>query len=963
MLLQRMDDRVSIIRPWFPQYKFHLIKDISELRKLVDICVKRKLCSLDLETTGVDNRIYPDEYFEDGIKTRHGIRTISRIAGCCISFDGHNGYYVPLSHEPEDSGNLPWDLAWDELTRIVNGCVVIFHNAKFDQEFLYPVTGKEYWGFDQYEDTYFLAKVISPLKIHPAGLKPLAKLHFGIEMVELDELFTQERKDQLKRDKQGYNYALLHPKEGLEYGCSDGIFTYKLLPVLREKLSPGDERIYNLEKSFCNVLREMERNRVHLDVERVNQLHVECKAAIVEVGELIRKYIEKSTGNTGKFLTLNIGSTKQLSSVLFTDPEGMKLKPTPEMLAAAAEGGYESADDDDDDDDGGESEIQYSLKDEAVKSLHRAYGKTHFIQRAGVVDKDGNPKPESIFELMLEYRHYDKMNGSYIDKFVNSVDKYGDVRPNFNQIGTDTTRLSSRAGKIDDGYSGVNFQGIPRDSDDDKPELFKQIRTCIAPRPGWILVKLDYAGEELRVVTNLSGDPIWTKSFLFEDGDVHSITSRTLFGKVDVNKDERNRGKRCNFAFIYGGGAGAIQRNIGCSMEDAQRHMNNLRNDVPVLMGYVDHQKGFARKNKCIFTAFGRRIPIPTIDSPIRTIRAKAERCAINYTIQATSADVIKYAMCFVDKQLRTLGWKDRCRYILTVHDEVVYEIKPEYLMEIIRKLDEWMTLPWKLEKAHGREWVVPLTTEPGIDIHWRARFDYFKMVDGLPAKPSDISADGTYKGKLKKDEYFADGRIYQKVPDFLEGYIYRLPVAPKNPELSAAPPAPPAPPPSPKPQEKPPEVQENAVKEPPKEALPAPELPEPPKAPSPAFPPKEGIDIDLNSITLDSSPPTSTFTPVAELEEFTTGSAEMEISAADPKPVTNGVNGHKPTQDVLRWTMRAVLNEYNMRRLQAVCILTEGETPLRVISMKGDVLIGEDTGIMISRTEFPIVAKLFGLG
>jgi hypothetical protein len=584
---------------------------------------------------------------------------------------------------------------------------------------------------------------------------------------------------------------------------------------------------------------------------------------------------------------------------------------------------------------------------------------------------------ETMFDLILEYRHYQKMLGSYVEKLVNAVDKNGDVRPSFNQMGTDTARLSCKAGKIEDGYSGVNFQGIPRDSDEDKPELFKQIRTCIAPRPGWMLVKLDYAGEELRVVTNLSGDPIWTKSFLYEDGDVHSITARTLFGKADVNKDERNRGKRCNFAFIYGGGAGAIQRNIGCSMEDAQRHMSNLKNDVPVLMGYVDHQKKFAKQHKYVLTAFGRKLPIPTIDSPIRGIRSKAERCAINYTIQSTSADIIKFALCYVDKQLRTLGWKDRCRYVLTVHDEVVFEIKPEYLMEIVRKLDEWMTLPWKLPKAHGRSWVVPLLTEPGIDIHWRARFDYFKMVDGIPVKEKDLDENGKYTGKLKKDEYFADGRVYQKVPDFLEGSIKRLPPAEKSPELPAAETAPAepvvvAPPALPEPAPAAPALQ--APPEEPK-ALPAPEPT--PKAEAPV------ADLDIGDISLDTSPafvssdmeigigddipapveakPAAPApSPVAEVAK----AVEKEVVAAKPQSTYTfpKTNGHVEPGQILRWTLRAELNAYNMRKLQAICILTEGEVGLRVIALSGDVLIDESTGIKVEPGKFRALTEMFGL-
>jgi len=966
-----MDDRVSITRPWFTDYRFHLVSKIDQVKQLVDICVQRKLAALDLETTGLDNRVYPDEYFNDGRTTRHGIRTVHQIAGICISFDGQHGYYIPVGHEPEDSGNLPWDPVWDEITRLVYGARVIFHNAKFDCEYLYPVTGKEFWKLDEFEDIFLMAKVLSPLKGVPAGLKPMAKIHYGVEMIDIDELFTQERKEQLKREKRGYNFAMMHPKEGLEYGCSDGIFTYKLLDTLRQKLTAGDMPIYNLEKNFCNIMREMERNRVHIDVERVNQLHVECKSALLESGDLIREVIEHHTGKTGRWLTLNVGSIPQLSNALLSDQEGMQLKPTKEMIEAAAEGGFHDSDvsDDDEDEDDGPSEIKYSLKDEAIKSMQRAYGDKYPTLRQKEV-KDpatGKMRQETMFDLILENRHYTKMNGSYVEKLVNAVDKNGDVRPAFNQMGTDTARLSCKAGKIEDGYSGVNFQGIPRDSDEDKPELFKQIRTCIAPRPGWMLVKLDYSGEELRVVTNLSGDPIWTKSFLYEDGDVHSITARTLFGKSEVNKDERNRGKRCNFAFIYGGGAGAIQRNIGCSIEDAQRHMSNLRNDVPVLMGYVEHQKKFAKQHKCIFTAFGRKLPIPTIDSPIRGIRAKAERCAINYTIQSTSADVIKFALCFVDKQLRTLGWKDRCRYVLTVHDEVVFEIKPEYLMEIVRKLDEWMTLPWKLPKAHGRPWVVPLLTEPGIDIHWRARFDYFKMVDGVPVKDIDILEDGTYKGKLKKDEYFFEGRVYQKVPDFLENWIKRLPPAPKNPELpapeAAAPPVQEPPTPTP------------ALPEPIAIAPVSPTPPEEPKALPPASPePKAEApkpDLDIGDVSLDTAPSFAS-------TDIEISIGDMAVTHVEPKPappptVVTPVspapaapaktNGHIEPGQVFRWTFRAEMNESNMRKLHAICILTEGTVGLRIIALTGDVLIDESSGMRVNPSKFQAIAELFGLG
>lgn len=964
MQLQQMDDKPTFNKTWFSNYSFRMVDTIEKLVQLVDMCISRKLYAIDLETTGVDNRVYPDVYFEDGVKTRHGMRTIDRVVGICISFDGKNGYYVPLSHEPEGSGNLPWDPAWDEIERLVHsGAKAIMHNFKFDAEFLMPVTGKEHWKVDEFEDTFLMAKVISPLKGTPSGLKPLTKLHFGVDMIELDELFTPEMRAQLKREKRStHNFGVLHPKEGLAYGCSDGIFTYNLQFVLNEKLSDSDRKIYNLEKSFCNVLRKMERNRVHIDVKRVQQLSEECDRELKEVGDVIRGLIESKTGRTGRWLTLNVGSPKQLSQALITDPEGLRLKPTPIMLGENGDG-WDGGDDDDGDSvskDVNEEVKQYTLKDEALKSLHDAYGTKLTVNREGHVNKDGKPKTESLFDLIIEWRHYLKMKGSYIEPLSQAVDKNGDVRPDFRQMGTDTARLASRAGDIEDGYSGINPQGIPRDSDDDKPELFKQIRTCIIPRPGWMLVKLDFAGEELRVVTNLSGDPVWTDSFLNKDGDVHSITARTLFGKDSVTKDERNRGKRCNFAFIYGGGAGAIQRNIGCSIEDAGRHMENLKRDVPVLMGYVEIQKNYARKNKCIVTAYGRRIPIPTIDSPIRGIRAKAERCAINYTIQSTSADILKFAMCFVDKNIRQLGWEDRVRYVLTVHDEVVYEVKPEHLMEVVRKLDEWMTYPWKLPKAHGRDWVVPLLTEPGIDINWKARYDYFKMVDGTPVSPNDVDENGNYIGKLKKDEYFHGGRVYQKVPDFLIGYVHRLDEVP--------------PPHNPTPIHE--VITERTVHEEKRENVPKPVSGE--KTPEiEDIINKDSVkSIDLNAefgisdsldfgMNLDSGAKTPNKT-IQHVKNGEVSASKNEDSLVKNPPISQKKIEAKPSDgslQVLRFVLRAPMNSYNARRLHAICILTEGNTPLRVVSPDGKILISEDSSPKVDSNEFPVVARIFGLG
>jgi hypothetical protein len=381
-------------------------------------------------------------------------------------------------------------------------------------------------------------------------------------------------------------------------------------------------------------------------------------------------------------------------------------------------------------------------------------------------------------------------------------------------------------------------------------------------------------------------------------------------------------------------------------MEDAQRHLSNLRNAIPGLMGYVEHQKSFAKKHKCVYTAFGRRLPIPTIDSQIMSIRRKGERRAIDYTIQGTSADILKFAMCFVDKNIRAMGWEDKVRYVLTVHDEVVFEIRPEILQEAVRKLDEWMTKPWSLTKPHGKQWIVPLVTEPGIDIHWRARYDYFKMVDGTPVKPIEINEDGSYKGKIKKDEYFHNGKIYQKIPDFLEKWIHRLDETPKEGDV---------------------EVGESISSEISRENTLTPDdvnylL----NSKHDAIPVNEEdhTKVVVNNIVNVVNEVAQVLAEVAEEIELPSIPNIPEIKSDHPKieesKQLNEVSSIDDTVSVFRWIIGSNYSEYTMRKLHAICILTEGPTPLRVVNKNGDILVGENEGIKVEPKEFSVLTKLF---
>ena len=116
-----------------------------------------------------------------------------------------------------------------------------------------------------------------------------------------------------------------------------------------------------------------------------------------------------------------------------------------------------------------------------------------------------------------------------------------------------------------------------------------------------------------------------------------------------------------------------------------------------------------ARETGYVETIFGRRRYLPDITSKNGTVRALAERTAVNAPIQGTSADIIKMAMINVDRRLEKEGLKSRM--VLQIHDELVFDAvadEVEVLERIVREEMENVTalsVPRTVECTHGNNW------------------------------------------------------------------------------------------------------------------------------------------------------------------------------------------------------------------------------------------------------------------
>ncbi len=299
--------------------------------------------------------------------------------------------------------------------------------------------------------------------------------------------------------------------------------------------------------------------------------------------------------------------------------------------------------------------------------------------------------------LILKYRTLAKLKSTYADALLELVNKKtGRIHTSYNQTVTATGRLSS---------SNPNLQNIPI-----RTQEGRDIRSAFIPRKGWLLVSADYSQMELRILAHYSNDKILIKAFM--DGeDIHTRTAAEVFQAPPsfLTPDLRRQAKIINFGIIYGMGAFGLSKELGISRKMAQTYIDNYFERYCGVKQFIDQAVENAKKTKKTSTLLGRIRLLPEINSKNRNVQGFAERTAINTPIQGTSADLIKLAMIKISSAFKEKGLE--AAMLLSVHDELVFELPPEELetaSELIKRIMEgiWpLKVPLKVNIAYGKNW------------------------------------------------------------------------------------------------------------------------------------------------------------------------------------------------------------------------------------------------------------------
>ena len=315
--------------------------------------------------------------------------------------------------------------------------------------------------------------------------------------------------------------------------------------------------------------------------------------------------------------SFNIQSPKQVGDVLF---EKLKLMEKPKKTKSG----------------------QYVTSEEILESL-----------------RDKSPVVDNI----LKYRGLKKLVGTYVDALPEMINpRTGKIHSSFNQTVTATGRLSS---------SNPNLQNIPvRDEDG------KEVRKAFIPDPGCRFFSADYSQIELRIMAHLSGDRNMLDDFA-KGEDVHAATAAKIFHKPvsEVTKSERSKAKTANFGIIYGISAFGLAERMKVSRSEAKELIENYFKTYPDIRKFIDKQIEKTRSTGYIETVMHRKRYLPDITSHNATVRAYAERNAVNAPIQGSAADIIKCAMVGIFRRFREEGLKSAM--ILQVHDELNFNVVP----------------------------------------------------------------------------------------------------------------------------------------------------------------------------------------------------------------------------------------------------------------------------------------------
>ena len=435
--------------------------------------------------------------------------------------------------------------------------------------------------------------------------------------------------DLVKKNKLD-NFSQVDLELASKYSGEDVYITYQLF--CEQELSEVETKILDeMDLPFIEILKNMEITGVKISRDRLKELWTIFENEALKYEKLIYEISKEE---------FNINSPKQVGGILFDKLNLPKWKKT---------------------------KTGWSVSADVLENLAKEF---------------------PIAEFIIKYRHFTKLNSTFVNWLLDLLDENDLLHTSYNQAVTATWRLSS---------TNPNLQNIPSSN-----WIAWEIRSAFVSRfENWKIMALDYSQIELRLLAIMSSDENLLEVFQ-NNWDIHSKTAELIW------TTDRKIAKAVNFGVIYWISGFGLSKMIDITVSDANLYIKKFFESYPKVRIFLDETIKKCEETWYVETLFWRKRYIKGITDRNKMIKSGAEREAINMPIQWTNADIMKIAMI---KMWEFMKWK-KSKLIMQVHDEVVFDIYPWEKKEIEKEVTKimenvliWKQINLKVDCEIGNNW------------------------------------------------------------------------------------------------------------------------------------------------------------------------------------------------------------------------------------------------------------------
>lgn len=477
-------------------------------------------------------------------------------------------------------------------------------------------------------------------------------------------------KQLLKRDVTIYEDAIkfgVHSPEFAKYATEDAINTYDLYRRFSPNLAKQGlgHLFWDIEMPFQKALMELKINGIGADLVEAKAMTRRCQHLYWEIEDELLKFfggdyvvsIQKKTGDYVCSPSINFNSSVQVVPLV--------------------------------------EDLGFAITEKSKKGK-KSWGKTTKARLKG---------KHPMIDKLIRLGKVEKLLNGFLTPFPQFVDADGRVRSSFHNAVCVTGRLSC---------SKPNIEQLPKNNN------IANIRNLFKADKGNALIVADYAGQELRIMAEDSGDKVMLGE-LRKGFDIHLSTANNIH-KLDLSDEQLTAGsagfseckkkykklrddcKCIGFGIPFGKSKYGFAKDFNCSEDEAQEIVDKFFTKYPSIKRAIEKTHEQVYKRGYVKNMSGRKRRFPEFKKGSYWEKQRCYRQSYNFKIQSTGADVIKAAAALIITNLNV-------RLVNIVHDEIVVECKIGYVSEGMRWVEECMvavlplSVAWEVELAHGERY------------------------------------------------------------------------------------------------------------------------------------------------------------------------------------------------------------------------------------------------------------------